>query len=52
MGAINLRNIDDPEIVANLPIRLLDGASTWKVLDENPQPYLLRSPNMDLEHGI
>jgi hypothetical protein len=44
MGAVNLRNIDDPAIVAHLPIRLLDGASTWKVLDEAPQPNLLRSP--------
>jgi hypothetical protein len=45
MGAVNLRNIDDPSIVANLPIRLLDGASSWKVLDEAPQPHLLRSPD-------
>ena len=44
MGAVNLRNIDDPAIVANVPIRLLDGALTWKVLYEEPQPYLLRSP--------
>ncbi|HIC81722.1 MAG TPA: GFA family protein [Kiloniellaceae bacterium] len=44
MGAVNLRNIDDPAIVAGLPIRLLDGASSWKVLDEAPQPHLLRSP--------
>lgn len=44
MGAVNLRNVDDPSIIANLPIRLLDGATSWKVLDEAPQPYLLRSP--------
>lgn len=44
MAAVNLRNIDDPEIVANIPIRLLDGASSWKVLDESPQPHLLMSP--------
>lgn len=44
MGAVNLRNIDDPELVANIPIRLLDGASTWKVLDESPWPHLLVSP--------
>ena len=44
MGAVNLRNIDDPAIVAHLPIRLLDGASSWKVLDESAQPNLLRSP--------
>jgi hypothetical protein len=44
MGAVNLRNIDDPSIIAKLPIRLLDGASSWKVLEEVIQPYLLRSP--------
>jgi hypothetical protein len=44
MGAVNLRNIDDPAIIANVPIRLLDGAASWKVLSEAPQPYLLRSP--------
>lgn len=45
MGAVNLRNIDDPRIVADVPIRLLDGASSWKVLDEIPQPYLFQSPD-------
>ena len=44
MGAVNFRNVDDPSIIANLPIRLLDGATSWKVLDEAPQLYLLRSP--------
>jgi hypothetical protein len=44
MGAVNLRNIDDPTIVANVPIRLLDGASSWKVLHAAPQPHLLKSP--------
>ncbi len=44
MGAVNLRNIDDPEIVAHVPIRLLDGASSWKVIDEAPQPHLLQTP--------
>ena len=29
---INVRNIDDPESVARLPIKMLDGASSWKVL--------------------
>lgn len=48
MGAINLRNIDNPVIIANVPIRLLDGALTWKVLNENFQPHLLRSPGLDL----
>ena len=44
MAAVNLRNIDDPGIVADVPIRLFDGASTWKSLDERPQPFLLQSP--------
>ena len=44
MGAVNLRNIDDPGIVANLPIRLIDGASSWKILGKASQPYLLQSP--------
>src|SRR5262249_1819621 len=42
--AINVRNIDDPELVAGLPIKMLDGASTWKVLGEHIQPDLFRSP--------
>lgn len=44
MGAVNLRNIDDPTIVAQLPVRLLDGASSWKVIEVAVQPYLLQSP--------
>ncbi|MCG6858033.1 MAG: GFA family protein [Salaquimonas sp.] len=44
MAAVNMRNIDDPSIVAELPIRLLDGAGSWKVLGVTPQPCLLRSP--------
>jgi hypothetical protein len=44
MAAVNLRNIDDPQAIANIPIRLLDGASSWKVLGESRQPNLLSSP--------
>ena len=44
MSAVNFRNIDDPTVTANLPIRLLDGAGSWKKLSEAPQPYLLQSP--------
>ncbi len=44
MGAANLRNIDEPELIADVPIRLLDGAASWKVLEEYPQPHLLMSP--------
>lgn len=43
IGAVNLRNIDDPEIIADIPIKLLDGASSWKVLEESAQPCLLMS---------
>ena len=39
--AVNIRNVDDPESVAGLPIKMLDGASTWKVLDEQVQPDLI-----------
>jgi hypothetical protein len=51
MGAVNLRNIDDPAIIAQLPIRLLDGASSWKVLDEAPQRFLLQSPTPSRTRG-
>jgi len=49
MAAVNLRNIDDPAIIAALPIRLLDGASSWKVLGEAPQPNVLRSPVIEAD---
>lgn len=45
MGAVNIRNIDDPTAIALLPIRLLGGASSWKTLGEAQQPWLLRSPS-------
>jgi hypothetical protein len=41
---INIRNVDDPEAVATLPIKMLDGAATWKVLREHTQPDVFRSP--------
>lgn len=40
-----MRNIVDPARISNLPIRLLDGAMTWKVLDEYVQLHLLMSPS-------
>jgi predicted enzyme related to lactoylglutathione lyase len=49
VGAVNLRNIDDPGIIANPPIRLLDGAFSWKILSEAPQPHLLRSPRSKVD---
>lgn len=45
--AVNVRNIDDPSIVAELPIKMLDGAASWKVLEESEQPNLLRSPTIE-----
>ena len=44
MSAVNMRNIDEPSLVAHVPIRLLDGAKTWKVLGEAVEPHLLMSP--------
>jgi hypothetical protein len=41
--AVNVRNVDDPDAIAMLPIRMLDGASTWTVLDERAHPDLFRS---------
>ena len=43
--AVNIRNIDDPSIVRELPIKLLDGASSWDILDEMSLPNLLQSPH-------
>lgn len=45
MRAVNMRNIIDPARISSLPIRLLDGAGNWKVLEENVEPYLLTSPS-------
>jgi hypothetical protein len=42
--AVNVRNIDNPAAIADLPIKLLDGASSWKVLGEGAQPDLFSSP--------
>ena len=44
MSAVNMRNIKDPSRIAHLPVRLLDGAGTWKVLKEQVEPSLLISP--------
>lgn len=44
MSAVNMRNIDNPGLISSLPIRLLDGAQTWKVLGETIEPHLLMSP--------
>lgn len=49
---INVRNIDDPEPVARLPIKMLDGASTWKVLGEHIQPDLFRSPTAERKKAV
>ena len=41
---INVRNVEAPEAIARLPIRMLDGAATWRVLHTRAQPHLFRSP--------
>ena len=41
---INVRNVEIPESVAKLPIGMLDGARTWKVLHERARPELFHSP--------
>lgn len=41
MSAVNMRNIEDARRIAQLPIRLLDGAETWKVLCKTVEPHLL-----------
>ena len=40
--AVNMRNVDDLSTVCDLPIRLLDGASSWEVVDEKAMPGLFR----------
>ena len=42
--AVNMRNVDQPELIATAQITLLDGAGSWKALEQRPQPYLLHSP--------
>jgi hypothetical protein len=42
--AVNRRNVDEPGVVAELPITPLDGASSWSVLDERARPDVFRSP--------
>lgn len=41
--AVNMRNIDDPSVVADLPVKMLDGASTWKVLYEGVEANVFRT---------
>ena len=40
---VNARNLD-PDVVASTRIKMLDGAATWKVLEEYVQPDIFRSP--------
>ena len=44
MSAVNMRNVVDPALVADLPIRLFDGADSWKVLGKTVERHLLMSP--------
>jgi len=50
--AVNARTLDEPAHLAAVPIRMLDGARTWAVLDRTPQPYLLRSPGDDEDPSV
>lgn len=43
MSAVNMRNVINPAQIANVSIRLLDGAGSWKVLDERVESHLLGS---------
>jgi hypothetical protein len=43
--AVNMRGVDQPELVAERPINLLDGAGSWRVLERRAQPGLLCSPS-------
>ena len=46
------RNIDNPERISQLPIRLLDGAGNWSVLGEDVEPHLLMSPCSTLPDDV
>lgn len=46
MCAVNMRNIIDPKQISEIPVRLIDGAKSWKVLSEVVEPYLLTSPGL------
>lgn len=41
---VNLRNAEEPALVADTPIELLDGDGDWKVLTTWVQPDLFLSP--------
>jgi hypothetical protein len=41
--AVNARTME-PDAVAQCPIRMLDGAGSWQVLETYAQPSLFRSP--------
>jgi hypothetical protein len=41
---VNARNIEETEIIATVPIQMLDGAVTWTILGTALDPDLWRSP--------
>lgn len=47
MSAVNMRNITEPARIAHLPIRLFDGARTWKTMGHKVDPDLLMSPSAE-----
>lgn len=36
--AINMRNADDTRLAGSITVEMLDGASTWEILDQCPLP--------------
>lgn len=44
MVGTNMRNIVDRERVADLPIRVLDGDGSWKVLSRSVEPNWFKTP--------
>lgn len=47
MSAVNMRNIIEPSRIAHLPVRVLDGAGSWKNIDEIACANLLMSPETE-----
>ena len=45
--AVNARNSEEPVQVAVLPIKVFDGASSWRVVEERVDPLLLTSPDRE-----
>ena len=42
--AVNGRTFDEVEVIASVPIKMLDGDGSWSVLFESKQPHLFQTP--------